>query len=64
MVASRRLQGPGKDPLRPIREQSVELGEVSMGTDLDIVIMLAALLTMLAGLVWGDGWWPPADESR
>jgi hypothetical protein len=35
-----------------------------MGTDLDIVVMLAALLSMLAGLVWGDGWSPPADEPR
>jgi len=35
-----------------------------MGTDLDIVVMLAALLTMLVGLVWGDGWSAPADEPR
>lgn len=32
-----------------------------MGTDLDVVVMLAALLTMLAALVWWDGW-PSADE--
>lgn len=32
-----------------------------MGTDLDFVIMLAALLTMLGALVWCDGW-PQADE--
>ncbi len=36
-----------------------------MGTDFDtlgVVIMLAALLTMLAALVWWDGW-PPVDKS-
>jgi len=32
-----------------------------MGTDLDFVIMLAALLTMLAALVWCDGWLPADD---
>lgn len=32
-----------------------------MGTDLDIVIMLAALLTMLTALVWWDG---PLDAEN
>jgi hypothetical protein len=35
-----------------------------MGSDfgiLGVVIMLAALLTMLAALVWWDAW-PPAEE--
>ena len=32
-----------------------------MGTDIDVLIMLAALLTMLGALVWWDGW-PPAEE--
>ena len=65
MAGSRPLHGAGKEPVRPIREKRVELGEVSMGPDFDtigVVIMLAALLTMLAALVWWDG--PPADESR
>jgi hypothetical protein len=64
MAGSPPLHDAGNDPIRPIREQRVELGEVSMGTDFDtlgVVIMLAALLTMLAALVWWDGW--PVEDT-
>jgi hypothetical protein len=61
--AHRSFIADGKAAVRPIREQTVELGEVSMTTDLEVVIMLAALLTMLAALVWWDGW-APVERNR